>query len=107
MAFCDDGVVRIVQKSLEALTIAYSLRLHDQPILFGAISNDGTYLATITKDQLFFSKIKVAKDGARSVDPVGFVLLKHSLSRMYWTEDGKTLYSFSGHDIICYQPPTA
>ncbi len=105
MAFCDDGVVRIVQKSVESLAMAYSLRLHDQPILYGAISSDGAYLATVTVDQLFFSKIKVSKDGKRSIEPIGFVLLKHSLQRMYWSDDSKMLYSFSGHDIVCYPTP--
>ena len=105
MAFCDDGVVRIVQKAVDSLTMAYSLRLHDQPILYGAISSDGAHLATVTVDQLFFSKIKVSEDGTRSIEPIGFVLLKHSLHRMYWSEDSKTLYSFSGHDIICYRTP--
>ena len=116
MAFCDDGVVRIIHKSLESLTIVYSLRLHDEPILYGAISSDGTYLATVTKQQLFFSKIKVSDpvhagdsgDGlkARSIDPIGFVLLKHELSRMYWSENSKMLYSFCGHDIVCYPTPS-
>jgi len=105
MAFCDDGVVRILQNLPAALTIAYSLRLHDEAILFGAISTDGAFVATVTEQQLFFSKIKVSEDGSRRIEPIGFVLLKHSLKRMYWSDDNKMLFSFSGHEVICYRTP--
>ena len=107
IAFCDDGVVRIIEKGLDSFLIKYSLRIHDQPIIYAAISNNSQYLATITDKQLFFSEIIIKQNDDIIIEPTGFTVLKQKLGKIYWSMDNKNLYSFYKKDIIIYTRPDA
>jgi len=106
MAFCDDGVLRVMEKGTDAFVMKYALRLHDEAIIDAAISNDCRYLATITQKQLFFSHIECTEQGEEiSVHPIGFTVLPHRLSKIHWSMDSRTLYSYHKQEIIAYHPP--
>eukprot|EP00487_Bulimina_marginata_P010661 TRINITY_DN5774_c0_g1_i1.p1 TRINITY_DN5774_c0_g1~~TRINITY_DN5774_c0_g1_i1.p1 ORF type:complete len:176 (+),score=18.42 TRINITY_DN5774_c0_g1_i1:101-628(+) len=105
MALCDDGVVRIIEQGTDSFLLNYALKIHDQSIIDGAISHDSKYLVTITEKQLFFSQIVMTDYNKMSVEPIGFVTLKHRLNKIYWSMDNKSLYSFCKQDIVIYKRP--
>jgi len=106
MAFCDDGVVRLLRVGADTFHIVYSLRVHDGAITRAAITNDGAYLATMSETQLFFSRIVGGDtDADTKLQPMGFVLIERALGDLYWSTDGRTLYSFCDTDVIAYTRP--
>eukprot|EP01084_Bolivina_argentea_P128345 226877_1 len=105
MCFCDDGVVRIIEKQINSFILFYSLRIHDQPIIYASITNNSKYLATICDKQLFFSEIIVNDhENIIKIEPIGFVILKgHKLNKIYWSMNNNILYSYYKQDIIIYK----
>ena len=57
--FCDDGIVRIVQQTYNKFIVTFNIKMHNEPIHHGCISQNGQFLVTTTKNQCFFSEIHV------------------------------------------------